>query len=214
MPRPFPRWGQARLPCTRQNMGTELRIMALAGGEPVTLARGVEGSELVSWSPGGQFLTYAGGSPTSVFTVATAGGAPRRLAEGDYPVWSPDGRWIAFAVWTDATDPRQGTWIIHPDGTGARQVNASPTRTVWRPDGQALWQLRRGSHALELWECSEKDWHCHRRSVLNLGSEPSPYAEYVPFSVDMTTGTLAIHRRTTTGRLTIFSGIDPDRWIR
>ncbi|NOZ77999.1 MAG: protein kinase [Acidobacteria bacterium] len=193
-------------------MGTELRVIALDGGEPVTLATGVEGSELVSWSPDGRFLTYAGGSPTSVFTVATAGGAPNRLTEGDYPAWSPRGTWIALAVWTDESDPRQGTWVIHPDGTGALKVSDSPTRTVWRPDGRALWQLRRGKNALELWECSVKGWRWRRRSVLDLGVPPVPYAEYFPFSVDPGTGALAIHRRTTIGELIVFSGIDPRRW--
>ncbi len=197
-----------------KEMGTELRVMALNGGEPVTLARGVEGSELVSWSPDGRFLTYAGGSPTSVFTVATAGGTPHRLAEGDYPAWNPRGGWIVFAVWTDATDPRQGTWVIHADGTGAHKVSPSPTRTVWRPDGRALWQLRRGTNTLELWECSVKNWRWRRRAVLDLGVPPPPYSEYFPFSADAATGTLAIHRRTTIGQLIVFSGIDPNRWGR
>ena len=190
----------------------ELRVKALAGGEPVVLADGVENSELVSWAPDGRRLTYAGGSPTSVWTVAAAGGRSRRLAEGDYPQWSPDGSWIAYAVWTTSTDPNQGTWVVHPDGADAVKIGDSPTRAVWRPDGRALWQIRRSAGNLELWECAVGTWKWRRMSVLDIGISPSPYTEYLPFTVDPVSGRLALHRRTTTGELIVFSGIDPARW--
>ncbi|MCX8091482.1 MAG: hypothetical protein N3I86_11250 [Verrucomicrobiae bacterium] len=52
------------------------------------------------------------------------------------PVWSPDGRWIAFA--------RAGFGsieIIRPDGTGRRLLVSAPRagyRFAWSPDGEAI----------------------------------------------------------------------------
>ena len=41
--------------------GTELRVVARSGGQPVTLATEVESSEYPSWSPDGRFITFAAG---------------------------------------------------------------------------------------------------------------------------------------------------------
>ncbi len=72
---------------------TELRVRPYDGGEPVSLARDLETSEFVAWSPDGGSIAYAGGSPIRVWLVSAAGGTPRAVGEpgGDYPSWSPDG---------------------------------------------------------------------------------------------------------------------------
>ncbi|MGB7537396.1 MAG: hypothetical protein WBM17_02545 [Anaerolineales bacterium] len=57
-----------------------------------------------------------------------------------HPVWSPDGQWIAFVV----MDPGGGLaklYIIHPDGTGRREVgeNANGRDLAgWFPDSSSL----------------------------------------------------------------------------
>ncbi|MCB0243558.1 MAG: PD40 domain-containing protein [Anaerolineae bacterium] len=46
----------------------------------------------------------------------------------DRPAWSPDGQWIAF----DETEP-SAIGVVHPDGTGYRQVGESGENTGFAP---------------------------------------------------------------------------------
>jgi dipeptidyl aminopeptidase/acylaminoacyl peptidase len=192
----------------------ELRVLALDGGRPVTLASGVEASEYPSWSPDGRRLTYAAGSPTGVWTVSAAGGEPRNVSPGggDYPRWSPDGRWIAYVVWTDASDPDQGVWVVSPDEGPPRQIGELPTQLAWSPDGRYLWQLRRSGDELELWQAEAGLWQWSRRTVLDTGGIPPPYMENLPFTVDPVSGRPVLNRRMFTSELVVFSGIHPARW--
>jgi dipeptidyl aminopeptidase/acylaminoacyl peptidase len=182
----------------------------------VTLARNVEGSELVSWSPDGRRIAFSGGRPLRVFVVSTAGGSPRAISPngGDYPSWSPDGRWVAFAVWNEESDPAQGTWVVAEAGGEPRKVNDLPTRAVWDPTTGDLLQLRRSDDgdALELWVADPDGWRWRRRARLDLGVRPPIQMEFLPFSVDPETGWLVMNRRSGTGRLLVFDGIEPRRW--
>lgn len=196
--------------------GIDLRVRPSGGGDAVTLAHDVEGSELVSWSPDGRSIAYAGGRPLRVFVVSTAGGLPRPISPsgGDYPSWSPDGQWVAFAVWNEESDPAQGTWVVAELGGEPRKVSELPTRAVWDPATGDLLQLRRpdDGEALELWTADPNDWRWRRRARLDLGARPPIQMEFLPFSVDPETGWLVMNRRSGTGRLVVFDGLEPDRW--
>jgi Tol biopolymer transport system component len=195
---------------------TELRVRPEDGGEPVTLARDLEVSEFVSWSPDGGSIAFAGGSPLRVWVVSAAGGEPRAVSGpgGDYPSWSPDGALIAFAIWTEESDPNQGTWVVGSDGSDARQVSDHPGRVVWEPDTGRLLQLRRSSDdgTLELWQTSPDDWRWSLRSRLNLGIRPPIQMEFRPLSVDPVSGRLVMNRLTQQSQLVVFDGIDVNRW--
>jgi TolB protein len=62
----------------------------------------------------------------AVFVINADGGKLRQLTpwsenSGDNPDWSPDGQWILFHTYVD--EPLQSQFfIIHPDGTGRRQI--------------------------------------------------------------------------------------------
>ena len=196
------------------DQGTVLRVVSRNGGQPMTLATGVEASEFPSWSPDGRFLTFAAGSPNRVWVVSVSGGDPREITPsgGDSPQWSPDGRWIAYSVWTQESDPNQGAWIVSADGGTPRKVGDEPTRLVWSRRGSFLWQLRRANDRIELWELMPGEWTWARRSILDLGMPPASRLEHLPLTVSPVTGELIMNRRTTFSTLLVFDGLDPERW--
>jgi len=56
----------------------------------------------------------------------------------EYPLWSPDGRWISFGA---NPDGRYDIFIMAADGSGVRRITSSPRDEVeqaWSPDGQKL----------------------------------------------------------------------------
>jgi Tol biopolymer transport system component len=99
-----------------------------------------------AFSPDGQRIAYsrAGADGYQIWITPIAGGPPVRLAPSvsaqDWPTWSPDGVWVAYADVTKvATD---NTWSISKMRVGAR---TPPTQIVsdaipfspvqWSPDG-------------------------------------------------------------------------------
>ena len=158
--------------------------------------------------------SVAAGSPIRVWVVSAAGGEARELTPsgGDYPQWSPDGRWIAYSVWTQDSDPNQGAWVVPADGGTPRQIGTEPTRMVWSRKGSFLWQLRRSGESIALWETMPEIWAWARRATLDLGLPPASHLEHLPLTVDPRTGELIMNRRTTLSVLLAFEGLDPDRW--
>ena len=116
---PWPRCGHAEVWVTNAD-GSGRRRVAVGGN-----------SEL-SWSPDGRSLVYASkyrphpNNPrvrylyvSNIFRVNADGSGKRRLTDGGQPLWSPDGKQIAFIRWPGG---RGELYLMNPDGSGQRRI--------------------------------------------------------------------------------------------
>jgi Tol biopolymer transport system component len=93
-------------------------------------------------------LPAAGGKATPIIPV---------MDEARYPVWSPDGRWIAFQYYTDEN------WhiaVVRPDGSELKIVTRGPyddREPSWRPDGKAILFSSDRTRSLDLWQVTLDD---------------------------------------------------------
>jgi tricorn protease len=77
-----------------------------------------------------------------IFTIATDRGDNTRVTASysreESPVWSPDGKWIAY---TSDQGGRDEVWVATPEGTGAKQLSDGDTEKLdlgWLPDSKSL----------------------------------------------------------------------------
>jgi Tol biopolymer transport system component len=88
------------------------------------------------WSPNGRFLVYEDG--IELYVIRPNGNWRRLSAHAQsLPVWSPDGKKLAFPVFP------QDLVVARGDGRGARRLGLGPTSivawsTIWSPDGRRL----------------------------------------------------------------------------
>ena len=79
-----------------------------------------------------------------IFTLNAEGGKPRTLTRGNsldtHPVWSPDGKRIAFV--SDRRKDTPDVWVIAADGGKPVRLTdlkgGDITGLSWAPDGKAL----------------------------------------------------------------------------
>jgi len=112
-----------------------------------------------------------------LYTLPIEGGQAKLISGGmafdSQPKFSPDGKWIAFLSDREGSD---NIWIIHPDGTGAKQVSKDPgsdfVTPTWAPDGKYIFVSKApsGIGAYELWM-----YHVDGGSGIQITkSRPSP----------------------------------------
>ena len=102
-----------------------------------------------AFSPDGSLMVVSAGERRGLVSLPTGLGRRVQLTRGDEfgPVYSPDGKWIAFS----RRPPRGAAeiWVMRPDGTGARRVTTTPPlpnydgangsrALAWSPDGRHL----------------------------------------------------------------------------
>ncbi len=95
-------------------------------------------------SPDGKTLAFT--ALNEIYTMRLPDGEPRKLVDLDetqaQPVWSPDGRWIAFVSWTPETGR---IWKVRSNGRGLKQLNEDIgvyQDPVWSNDGERIVAIR------------------------------------------------------------------------
>ena len=97
-------------------------------------------------SPDGRRLAFT--ALDRLYVMDWPDGTPRRLTTGETgefdPVWSPDGRALAFVTWSDTAGGH--IWRIAVDGAGTRQqltrTAANYRQLAWSPDGARIAAVR------------------------------------------------------------------------
>ena len=88
-----------------------------------------------SWSPDGEQLAFGrnDGGVEGIYTVRPDGTNQRRLVDAPgvkQVLWSPDGKEILFVS--------DSAYVVHPDGSGIREVFSGVDRAAWSPDGSRI----------------------------------------------------------------------------
>jgi len=103
-------------------------------------------------APDGRRVAFT--SLDHVYVVDSLGATPRRLTQMDtgefQPVWSPDGRSIAFVTWNDAT----GGQIYRVSASGGQPQRVTTEAAyyrdlAWSPDGRRLVAIRASARDLQ-----------------------------------------------------------------
>jgi dipeptidyl aminopeptidase/acylaminoacyl peptidase len=72
------------------------------------------------------------GATQNVYSSTPSGAGVRLVArDATDPVWSPDGRWLAYVHNSEL-------WRVRADGSGRRQVSLAATEPTWSPSGRRL----------------------------------------------------------------------------
>ncbi len=116
----------------------ELYLMAQDGSRIRRLTKNDRQDTSADWSPDGKrlvFLRSRGGYDHDIWTMRLKGRVDRRIRDdllGPFgPVWSPDGRKIAFA-----DGGNYNIYVMKADGTDRRRLTSSPREDLapsWQP---------------------------------------------------------------------------------
>ena len=116
-----------------------------------------------TWSPDGRYIAFLrGGAHATVLLVPSIGGPPeRKLTEtmssidfnqvgGSVPglSWSPDGKWIAYRVWSAQ---EHGLRILNvEDGSITKLTSDYDNFPMWSPKGDRIGFTRAGKNAFDI----------------------------------------------------------------
>lgn len=111
-----------------------------------------------SAAPDGDQIAYLSdtGGHANIWVTSGAGGSPRQITfEADptvavgVPIWSPDGRWIAFVSSRGNEQFAFGIWLVRPDGSELHQLVAKGLGVAWSPTGDAIYYVESASSVMK-----------------------------------------------------------------
>jgi eukaryotic-like serine/threonine-protein kinase len=126
----------------RAGASTDLWVQQVDGGDPVQLTRDLGYCRDPAFSPDGSKIAVACGVDRgTVYVVPTLGGLPRRIAEGDWAQFSPDGSQISYVPMLREGVVPETIMIASANGGPGREVKpgkAFRAAPIWHPDGKSL----------------------------------------------------------------------------
>jgi Tol biopolymer transport system component len=144
--------------------GADLMVLDVDNGTVMEIVKGAEDPSVPSWSPDDQMLTFSHGVAPSVFVAAADGSSQSTqlvlLGVARAPVWSPDGKRIAYTV------PASGSESLHvanADGSGSKALTRSAYAAfahgfghgsmglAWSPDGTRILFAAGEDQAMDLY---------------------------------------------------------------
>lgn len=127
-------------------MRSNLYVVHSSGGEPrkITNDTTLVYYSVPCFSPDASQIAYSINNENEIDIIPTLGGKSHKLvSNGDLPVWSPDGKHIAFFR---QLGQALGLFVIKPDGTEETKVtqieSVSFFNVAWSPDSRRLAFLR------------------------------------------------------------------------
>jgi len=162
-------------------------VQPAAGGPARQLTKGEKESGGPSWSSDGRTILYtlSGAGNEEIWTVPASGGEPRpMMMEPEYnphPRWSPDGNWLVFFSKRSGSN---GLWRARAGGQDPKLlVEAEAYAARWSPDARAIYYLRVGEEATNVWVVGVDGQG--ERPVTDLrGRRGSPGLAQVPLATD------------------------------
>jgi len=110
-----------------------------------------------SFSPDGQWIVseqrnamHEDVARSHIVLMRADGTAPKTIASGTDPSWSPDGQLILFKTWDERTET---LWIstVSPSGSGSRRLGIG-MHMSWSPDGTRIAFMRdRNDGGADIW---------------------------------------------------------------
>ena len=121
----------------------DLWVQQIDTGDPVQLTRGLGACRDPAFSPdGSKIVLHCGAEPGAIYVVPTFGGLPKRLADGEWPQFSPDGSQVSYKAPASAGgNAPPSIWTVAANGGTAKEIKIGKSLggiPVWSPDGKGL----------------------------------------------------------------------------
>ncbi len=127
----------------------DIYVKIVGEANAVRLTNGPAPATNPAWSPDGKRIAFRRGAPgNGIWTMSPLGGAEQKLADLNSTgqmSWSPDGKWLAVALYINNEYPGEesGLFLVPVDGSEPRRI-ASPKPPAYHsnpsfsPDGRFL----------------------------------------------------------------------------
>src|SRR5215210_595139 len=129
----------------------DIYVVSVTGGARHALTDAAEQEYFPALSPNGRRIAYVrDAEPDPQLWLMNADGSGQRqltFSPGEKlrPVWSRDGRRLAFMAWNRSRCDEDvlfcaftDIWLVNANGTGERKLRGQAMQPAWSPDGRRL----------------------------------------------------------------------------